>query len=541
MPLTSTSRRLWLLMALLLIVVASSSKTLDHVVADSDDDDDDDLMSGFHEQGDYLCSNFDGQCFEGDAQHDLLAAELEYYPTLAGDCRDLRDACAQWATQGNCTENPSYMHAYCRHSCQTCHLMARTVRRPSRAPLKRRYTQRYTALGSDIGVPQVINNRTDARAVSTRIRQAQDYIRDVVMIDDLYLMVRAKCRNTHPLCAAWAVAGQCEDNYDYMWDHCAPVCYCCEELHYLSRCPVDQNQKHAWYPGDLHRTFERIVGDASITSRYELTILSRPSYAEGDSAETADYQIGPWVITLDNFTSEVECQALIDSGHAFGLERSQDVGDELEDGMWANAVNESDLEAQGTSGLPCSLTHHFCFLGEVTGVVSTGRTSTNAWCDEEICEAKPEVEAVLQRMEALTGIHRNYSESLQLLRYEPGQFYERYVWNLVWSVLLETMIRSFSCFVSSDSRNLCCSHHDYIEIDRMRYSGSRILTVFMYMNDVEAGGGTNFPDLNLTVMPRRGRVLLWPSVLDDDPHAKDFRTDHQALPVEAGIKYGAVR
>lgn len=40
-------------------------------------------------------------------------------------------------------------------------------------------------------------------------------------------------------------------------------------------------------------------------------------------------------------------------------------------------------------------------------------------------------------------------------------------------------------------------------------------------------------------MPKRGRVLIWPSVLDDDPNEKDARTDHQALPVEAGQKYGA--
>ena len=55
-------------------------------------------------------------------------------------------------------------------------------------------------------------------------------------------------------------------------------------------------------------------------------------------------------------------------------------------------------------------------------------------------------------------------------------------------------------------------------------------------NDVEAGGGTNFPILDLTVMPKKGRVLIWPSVLDDNPNDKDDLTEHQALPVEKGIK-----
>jgi prolyl 4-hydroxylase len=73
----------------------------------------------------------------------------------------------------------------------------------------------------------------------------------------------------------------------------------------------------------------------------------------------------------------------------------------------------------------------------------------------------------------------------------------------------------------------------------LRQHGVRILTLYLYLNDVEAGGGTNFDELNITVMPKRGRALLWPSVYDDKPNDKDPRTTHQALPVEAGVKYGA--
>jgi len=100
------------------------------------------------------------------------------------------------------------------------------------------------------------------------------------------------------------------------------------------------------------------------------------------------------------------------------------------------------------------------------------------------------------------------SEYWQILRYEVGQEYQE--------------------------------HHDYIAYQRDRDVGVRILTVFFYLNDVELGGGTNFPKLNnLTVTPKTGRVLVWPSVLDSDPNAKDSRTNHRALPVESGVKYGA--
>lgn len=74
----------------------------------------------------------------------------------------------------------------------------------------------------------------------------------------------------------------------------------------------------------------------------------------------------------------------------------------------------------------------------------------------------------------------------------------------------------------------------------------RILTFFLYLNDVcdeedksECGGGTGFPELGITVQPKKGSALLWPSVLDAKPNEKDERTDHEALAVKKGIKYGA--
>ena len=73
--------------------------------------------------------------------------------------------------------------------------------------------------------------------------------------------------------------------------------------------------------------------------------------------------------------------------------------------------------------------------------------------------------------------------------------------------------------------------------------GIRIMTAFIYLNTVEDGGGTNFPLVhNLTVQPKRGRVLIWPNVLDSSPDDKDWRMIHQALPVQGDgdvVKYAA--
>jgi prolyl 4-hydroxylase len=63
--------------------------------------------------------------------------------------------------------------------------------------------------------------------------------------------------------------------------------------------------------------------------------------------------------------------------------------------------------------------------------------------------------------------------------------------------------------------------------------------VFLYLSDVVEGGGTQFGKLDLRVMPKKGRVLIWPSVLDEDFMEMDERTHHEALPVVEGLKFAA--
>jgi prolyl 4-hydroxylase len=84
-------------------------------------------------------------------------------------------------------------------------------------------------------------------------------------------------------------------------------------------------------------------------------------------------------------------------------------------------------------------------------------------------------------------------------------------------------------------------HGDYIVEDTYRRRGGRILTLFMYLNNVDEGGETEFPRLSppIKVTPKKGMVLLWANVLDSDPHKEDERMWHQALPVVKGLKHAA--
>jgi len=51
---------------------------------------------------------------------------------------------------------------------------------------------------------------------------------------------------------------------------------------------------------------------------------------------------------------------------------------------------------------------------------------------------------------------------------------------------------------------------------------------------------TNSNHASQIVTPKRGRALIWPSVLNEDPHKKDDRTEHEAMPVLKGEKFGTL-
>ena len=77
-------------------------------------------------------------------------------------------------------------------------------------------------------------------------------------------------------------------------------------------------------------------------------------------------------------------------------------------------------------------------------------------------------------------------------------------------------------------------HYDAFNLDEedgRRFAengGQRTITVLIYLNDVERGGATSFPTLNLNVQPKQGMALIFfPATLDG---TLDPRVLHAALP-----------
>ncbi len=107
------------------------------------------------------------------------------------------------------------------------------------------------------------------------------------------------------------------------------------------------------------------------------------------------------------------------------------------------------------------------------------------------------------------GIAPEHGETMQGQRYAPGQHFR--------------------------------AHHDYFHEGegywpRMRDSGGqRTWTAMIYLNDVEEGGATWFPQAGVRVAPRKGLLLCWNNMdADGSPNA---RTLHEGMPVVEGVKY----
>jgi len=264
-----------------------------------------------------------------------------------------------------------------------------------------------------------------------------------------------------------------------MRTNCAPACSTCDLLDIRHRCPIEPGNEPIWKPGDLNALMESIVDDADGSgdfAKFNPQALSRPNKKQDGTSVPGVENDGPWVVLLQNFLTPEEADRLVEIGKQQGYDRSADVGKEKPDGSHDSLVSES-------------------------------RTSHNTWCQEKSCFEDPLVAPVVDRIANVTKTKIENSEYLQMLQYEPGQYYRQ--------------------------------HHDYIPHHKNMPCGVRILTLFIYLNDVEEGGGTHFPLLDLTVQPKKGNAVLWPSVLDQKPEVKDGRTDHEALPVGKGLKYGA--
>ena len=125
----------------------------------------------------------------------------------------------------------------------------------------------------------------------------------------------------------------------------------------------------------------------------------------------------------------------------------------------------------------------------------------------------PIVSALDQLLTHVSGIDPAHGEPLQGQRYDVGQEFK--------------------------------PHTDYFEPNGTDFqthcavAGQRTWTYMIYLNDVEAGGGTRFKWLDKTVHPERGKLLIWNNRRPDG--MVNPASLHHGMKVRAGRKYVITR
>lgn len=117
---------------------------------------------------------------------------------------------------------------------------------------------------------------------------------------------------------------------------------------------------------------------------------------------------------------------------------------------------------------------------------------------------------VLQRrLTTLAGFPLSHAEPFAVLRYGPGDQY----------------------LPHRDYLNPAVEAHEFTP----EAPGQRLRTAFSYLNDVDAGGATEFPVFDIAIEPRRGRVVMFDNIKPGGQ--PDVDTLHAGRPVERGEKW----
>lgn len=122
------------------------------------------------------------------------------------------------------------------------------------------------------------------------------------------------------------------------------------------------------------------------------------------------------------------------------------------------------------------------------------------------------VEKIETRISEITGIPAINGEGIQILNYIDGGEYKPH----------------FDYFPDNEGGR-----------SNMTQGGQRIITIIMYLNDVTVGGATIFPEVNLSIYPKKGSALYFSYFTANGQ--VDPLTLHGGAPVIEGEKWIATK
>lgn len=121
----------------------------------------------------------------------------------------------------------------------------------------------------------------------------------------------------------------------------------------------------------------------------------------------------------------------------------------------------------------------------------------------------PLVSRIEARMSEVLGIDNDYAETMQGQRYFVGQEFKPH-------------------------HDFFHPGEDYWEREKLA-GGQRTWTAMIFLNQPEAGGNTEFPELGIGLHPKAGMMLMWNNVKPDG--SLNYKTLHTGTQVTAGVKH----
>ena len=178
-------------------------------------------------------------------------------------------------------------------------------------------------------------------------------------------------------------------------------------------------------------------------------------------------------------------------------------------------------------------------------VVVFGNLLSDAECEALVADAAPRMKR------SLTVAIKTGGEEVNADRTSDGMFFargetsvvqtlERRIASLVnWPVLNGEGLQVLHYGPGAEYK----PHYDYFDPAEpgtpaiLKRGGQRVATLVIYLTEPKRGGGTVFPDINLTVAPKRGNAVFFSY---DRPHPAT-RTLHGGTPVIEGEKWIATK
>ena len=159
--------------------------------------------------------------------------------------------------------------------------------------------------------------------------------------------------------------------------------------------------------GDINQLFERIVAvgadythrnETIYTHDYSITVHSRPDGARIGSQNRRRGVVQPWMVTLENFMTEDECDAMIGDGHKEGFYPSIDAKERSHRRTPTPNTTSTTMKTVGR------------------------RNSETAWCtSKNNCTYREVPDRLHRRLSEILGIPSENSEGFQILKYDVGQ------------------------------------------------------------------------------------------------------------------------